>query len=168
MEVTFKKCFKCGLILPISAFYAHPRMLDGHLNKCKTCTRKDVHERYEENIKDKDFLEKERARGRDKYKRLGYKDREHAEYSKPASNSRRNFEAKYGRVSSNIELHHWNYNYLDELIPVDKRIHHRLHKLIRINKDEKFFTVISTGEKLDTMGKHCDFIERTFQKHLRI
>ena len=155
-------------MLPISMFYAHPQMADGHLNKCKNCTKSDVHKNYMEKMTDEEYTEKERARGRDKYHRLGYKDREHAKYSKPASNSRRNFEAKYGRVSSNIELHHWNYNYLDELIPVDKRIHHRLHKLIRINKNEKFFTVISTGEKLDTMGKHCDFIERTFQKHLRI
>ena len=37
-----KKCFKCGLILPIEEFYAHPEMKDGHLNKCKECTRQDV------------------------------------------------------------------------------------------------------------------------------
>lgn len=37
-----KCCFKCGAKLPLEAFYAHPRMADGHLNKCKACARADV------------------------------------------------------------------------------------------------------------------------------
>ncbi len=37
-----KKCFKCGQTLPLAAFYKHPRMKDGHLNKCKECTKKDA------------------------------------------------------------------------------------------------------------------------------
>ena len=40
-----KACFKCGMIQPLDQFYKHPRMADGHLNKCKTCTKTDVHER---------------------------------------------------------------------------------------------------------------------------
>ena len=37
-----KQCFKCRAVLPIDEFYKHPMMADGHLNKCKLCTRLDV------------------------------------------------------------------------------------------------------------------------------
>ena len=37
-----KKCFKCGKNKRLSSFYAHPQSADGHLGKCKECTRKDV------------------------------------------------------------------------------------------------------------------------------
>ena len=39
-----KKCFKCGKEKPLSKYYKHKDMGDGHLNKCISCTRKDVKE----------------------------------------------------------------------------------------------------------------------------
>ncbi len=37
-----KTCFKCDRELPMEEFYPHPRMADGHLNKCRECTRSDA------------------------------------------------------------------------------------------------------------------------------
>jgi len=39
---TLKTCFKCGVAKPRIDFYAHPRMGDGLLGKCKNCARIDV------------------------------------------------------------------------------------------------------------------------------
>lgn len=50
VKETSKVCFKCGKSKPLSMFYKHPRMADGHLNKCKECTKKDVSGNYRENI----------------------------------------------------------------------------------------------------------------------
>jgi len=51
-----KVCFKCEIEKPLTEYYVHKRMADGHLGKCKTCTKKDSDLREKELRKNPDFI----------------------------------------------------------------------------------------------------------------
>ncbi len=50
MNTSLKTCFKCGHEQPLSEFYKHKMMADGHLNKCKSCAKIDYLIYREKNI----------------------------------------------------------------------------------------------------------------------
>lgn len=50
MNTSEKTCFKCNCVKPLTEFYKQARMADGHLNKCKECTKSDVLQHRAENI----------------------------------------------------------------------------------------------------------------------
>lgn len=56
-----KRCFKCGETKPLSLFYNHPKMSDGHVNKCKECNKKDVRKNSQDNFEHYQQYEKARA-----------------------------------------------------------------------------------------------------------
>jgi len=79
-----KSCFKCGETKPLSAFYKHKQMKDGHVNKCIRCNKNDVLEHRANNIEkireydrnrggrqDLAYLQEYRARFPNKYKAHG-------------------------------------------------------------------------------------------------
>ncbi len=69
-----KTCFKCGTSKSLDCFYVHKMMADGHLNKCKDCTKNDTRLRLEQKVNDPHWLAKERERCRvkqQKYRELG-------------------------------------------------------------------------------------------------
>jgi len=58
---TLKTCFKCGEEKPIDEFYRHPFMGDGHLGKCKECTKIDVWKHRQNNLDSVREYDKARA-----------------------------------------------------------------------------------------------------------
>lgn len=60
--IEIKGCFKCGMDKPLTEFYKHSHMADGHLNKCKECTKKDVKERYDNEPEKIKEYEKKRSK----------------------------------------------------------------------------------------------------------
>lgn len=68
-DATTKACIECAEEKPLSAFYRHAEMGDGHLNKCKECVREYQRRRHREKIEnDPEWRERERERSRKKWR----------------------------------------------------------------------------------------------------
>lgn len=64
----FKECFKCKTVQPLTEFYKHQAMADGHLNKCKTCTKNDVTTHRLKNLEKIRAYDRQRAKLPDRAK----------------------------------------------------------------------------------------------------
>ena len=155
-----KKCIRCNVEKVVSDYYKHGQMADGHLNKCKECCKTQAAERHHLLYKDESFIESERQRGREKYQRLNYKEKyRNITDDKPwmktqvYKNLHRNKKCEKG-----YELHHWNYNFLNDVIVISISDHRKIHKKMKLDKEKKIF--IYNDKYLDTLEKHKNAIEK--------
>ncbi|MBS9774731.1 MAG: hypothetical protein KGV59_06205 [Tenacibaculum sp.] len=155
-----KKCFKCNQVKSLEHFYKHKKMSDGYLNKCKDCTKVDVKKRYKNVSKSVVWVEKERKRNRDKYKRLNYRNKQH-ELNK---NKKWKNESVYKNLSRDLikineyELHHFSYKKenLTKVFLLKRDRHSQIHQILVFHENSLCFSY--KGKLLDTKEKHEEFL----------
>mgnify|MGYP003402966832 CR=1 FL=1 len=172
IELKEKFCFGCSSKKPLSEFYKHKAMADGHLNKCIACKKNDSAQNLAKKLEDPEWHEKEKARHRDKYYRLGYKEKHKPTPEEKAiaiAKYKANFPEKYKArlaaqhkkpATSGNELHHWSYNEehwkdLIELAPAD---HYLLHRHIIYDQERMMYRDAKTGILLDTKESHIELL----------
>lgn len=156
-----KKCFKCDLEKPLTEYYTHKKMKDGHLNKCKVCTKNDTKIQLEKITSTPEGLEKERARHRDKYIRLGYKEKQKIwDKNKPWKNLQvyKNLNREFN-VKKGFEIHHWNYNdsFLKDIFIMNIKQHRQAHRFLILDIEKKIFKTLD-GCYLITKKSHKQYL----------
>ena len=144
-----KRCFKCQQVKPLTDFYHHSKMADGHLNKCKVCTRTDT--RIQRARNDEYYLAYDRQRASSEKRRelrrrvtaayrLKYPDRT-AAYSAVARAVRsgtlvRPEKCQGCEQAANLNAHHENYKRPLEVIWLCARCHMHHHHVRNVLNGE--------------------------------
>ena len=171
-----KPCIICKIEQELEQFYKHPQMGDGHLNKCKTCCKRQADEREKRLRDNSDWLEKEKTRGKEKYHRLYKKQNKEPRKQRTKLVSRKEtynrYKAKYPekilatsavqhleRTFEKSHFHHWSYNeeHRKDVIELSEKEHNLLHRGMIYDQDLKMYRN-SKGELLDSKQSHIDLL----------
>lgn len=168
--MTTKVCFKCKNEKELIEFYVHKKMADGHLNKCKECTKVDTQNRQNALRNNPDWCEKEKERNRNKYYRLEYKEKykQSSEVKKITNlRHRERYPEKYKArlLAQRIDrkqgnhLHHWSYNkeHYCDVIELTINDHYFLHRHIIYDQERMMYRRIDTMELLDSKENHIEY-----------
>jgi len=166
-----KNCRRCNIEKPLTDYYKHAQMGDGHLNICIDCTKARINERFNKKIQDPSFKESEKHRSREKYHRLyagtitvdpEYKKKTTAKY-----NERYPEKAKAQLLSQHVkplikgnQMHHWSYNieHAKSVIEMSPMEHAKLHRYIKYDQERMMYRGLG-GVLLDTREAHIAYYE---------
>lgn len=148
-----KQCFKCEITKSLTEFYKHPKTADGHLNKCKDCTKSDSTKNRWINI-DK-VREYDRTRGKEPH-RVEYntkqtkkwrgedkrRSRAHSKVARALKNGTLQKENCCRCQNPKVVAHHEDYDLPLDVVWLCEPCHRQRHKEINQEKENNNQEVI--------------------------
>lgn len=157
-----KKCSKCNEVKTLSQFYKRRDSKDGYQGRCKDCALIDRKDKRNTLMGDPKWVKQERERQREKQERLWTPERSKEYRNKYPEMVKARRVAQKIKIKRGFSRHHWSYNeeHHDDIIPLEKKQHYRLHTLIQYIPATYLFKRVDTGKILDTREKHMEFIKQ--------